>query len=214
MKIRQLIFDFDGTLVDTGALIVATIQSTICDLGLPAKTDSDCRAVIGLRLEEVAPAMWPQLQGLSQRFAEHYRSNFNRLKSAIAVQCFPGVLDTLQRLHAAGFGLAVASSRNHRSLAEYVESFGMSEYFGMLIGGDDVASGKPHPEPVQTILSAQGWLAEETLVVGDMAVDIRMGAAAGTQTCGVTYGNGSREALTAAGATYVIDAFNRLPDLL
>lgn len=212
--IKHLIFDFDGTLVDTGALIVATIRSTIEALRLPVRTEAECRAVIGLRLEEVAAAMWPGIPNLSQSFADHYRCNFERLKTSIPVRCFPGVSETLQQLHAAGYGLAIASSRNHRSLAQYVEQFGMTDYFCMLIGGDDVSRGKPDPEPVQTILTAQQWLPEQTLVVGDMAVDIGMGAAAGTRTCGVTYGNGTREALTEAGATHVIDDFRSLPAVL
>ena len=214
MKMQHIIFDFDGTLVDTGELIVATIQASIEELGLPAKTEEECRAVIGLRLEEVAPAMWPRIPDLSQVYAGSYLRHFERLKASIPVRCFPGVPETLQHLHAAGFGMAIASSRNHRSLAAYVEGFGLKDYFCELIGGDDVERGKPAPDPVLAILARRAWMPEQTLVVGDMAVDIRMGSAAGTQTCGVTYGNGSHEALTAAGATYVLDDFRTLPTLL
>ena len=214
MKIQHIIFDFDGTLVDTGALIVATIQSTTTELGLPAKTETESRSVIGLRLEEVAAVLWPEIPNMNQPFADCYRRTFEQLKATIPVTCFPGVLVTLQQLHAAGYGLAIASSRSHRSLAAYVEQFGMQDYFCQLIGGNDVEQGKPAPDPVLAILEEQQWLAEETLVVGDMAVDIRMGLAAGTHTCGVTYGNGSRDELTVAGATQVIDDFRILPTLL
>lgn len=213
-KIQHIIFDFDGTLVDTGALIVATIQSSIETLRLPARTDAACRSVIGLRLEEVAAVLWPEIPGLSQPFADCYRSTFEQLKASIPVTCFPGVCETLQRLHETGYGLAIASSRSHRSLAAYVEQFGMQDYFCMLIGGNDVEHGKPAPDPVLAILAAQQWSAEETLVVGDMAVDIRMGIAAGTRTCGVTYGNGSHDELTAAGATQIIDDFRSLLTVL
>ena len=214
MKTEHIIFDFDGTLVDTGELIVATIQSTAAALQLPPNTEAECRSVIGLRLEEVASVLWPQIPDMNQRYADHYRQTFEQLKTSIPVRCFPGVLDTLHRLHTAGYGLAIASSRGHRSLAAYVESFGMSGYFSMLVGGDDVSCGKPAPEPVLAILKMQQWRPEQTLVVGDMAVDIRMGAAAGARTCGVTYGNGTREALTDAGATYVLDDFGQLPAIL
>ena len=75
----------------------------------------------------------------------------------------------------------------------------------MVVGSDEVTHHKPHPEPVNVILSALGVPASETLVVGDMPVDILMGAAAGTHTCAVTYGNASAEELSAAGAEFLID---------
>ena len=214
MKIQQIIFDFDGTLADTGALIVATIRSTIEELRLPAKTEAECRSVIGLRLEEVASVLWPEIPNLNQPFADLYRRTFERLKPEIPVCCFPEVAETLRQLHAAGYGLAIASSRSHRSLAAYVEEFGMEEYFCMLIGGNDVLHGKPAPDPVLAILEAQHWTAAQTLVVGDMAVDIRMGRSAGCRTCGVTYGNGTHGELAEAGATEIIDDFKSLLSLL
>ena len=211
MAIKNIIFDFDGTLADTSALIVATIQTTIQQLGLPEKTEPECQSVIGLRLEEVASVLWPDIADLNESFAACYRQTFEALKSAYRVTCYPGVIALLQQLRAAGYGLAIASSRGHRSLAAYTDEFGITDNFSLLIGGDDVAVGKPAPDPVLAILAAQHWSAAETLTVGDMAVDIQMGRRAGTRTCGVTYGNGSRPELEAAGADWIIDHF---PDLL
>jgi phosphoglycolate phosphatase len=87
---------------------------------------------------------------------------------------------------------------------------GIADYITYLIGADDVKEAKPKPEPVLKTLAAMHFDASETLVVGDMAVDILMGANAGTKTCGVTWGNGSREALKEAGADFIID---RLEDI-
>lgn len=208
--IRNIIFDFDGTLVDTAPLIIATMQSAISKLGLPARTDNECRATIGRRLEEIPSVLWPGLQNISAEFAKTYRRTFDELKRPLPVRCFPGVIDTLNTMHAEGYGLAIASSRSHRSLDEYADMFGISGLFGMLVGGDDVAEGKPSAEPVTTILDALGWKASETLVVGDADVDIMMGRNAGTATCGVTYGNGTRRQLLAAGPTALIDSFPAL----
>ena len=80
----------------------------------------------------------------------------------------------------------------------------------MVVGGGDVKNGKPAPDPVNMILATQGWNKEETLVVGDMNVDILMGIAAGTATCGVTYGNGSIDELKEAGTDYIISDFSEL----
>jgi phosphoglycolate phosphatase len=81
----------------------------------------------------------------------------------------------------------------------------ISESISYLIGVDDVEKAKPNPEPVLNTLKAMGFNANQTLVVGDMAVDILMGINAGTKTCGVTWGNGAREELEEAGADFIID---------
>ena len=84
----------------------------------------------------------------------------------------------------------------------------------MVVGGGDVKIGKPAPDPVNLVLATQGWDKDETLVVGDMSVDILMGKAAGAATCGVTYGNGSVKELRDAGAVYLISDFSELQALL
>ncbi len=83
-----------------------------------------------------------------------------------------------------------------------------------ILGADNVRLAKPDPEPVLKTLSDLGFAAGEALVVGDMPVDILMGKRAGSLTCGVTYGNSTRDALLAAGADYVIDDFGSLLPLL
>ena len=88
---------------------------------------------------------------------------------------------------------------------------GIADCISFLIGADDVEKAKPNPEPVLNTLKALHFEANKTLVVGDMAVDILMGANAGAQTCGVTWGNGSREELEKAGANFIID---RIEDIL
>ena len=82
-----------------------------------------------------------------------------------------------------------------------------------MIGADDVKEAKPQPEPVLKTLAALKFEANETSVVGDMAVDILMGANAGTKTCGVTWGNGSRRELQESGADYIIECMDELVDI-
>lgn len=208
--VGNLIFDFDGTLADTSRLIVATMQAVIGKLRLPPRTEAECRATIGLRLEEIPAVLWPGISDLSVEYARCYRRCFEELKCRISIDCFPGVAGTLDWLWSAGYRMAVASSRSHKSLVEYSIWFGFEKYFCMLVGGDDVAHGKPSPEPVVTILKAYGWRPEETLVIGDAAVDIRMGRAASCRTCGVTYGNGTVAELREAGADMIIDSLEDL----
>lgn len=210
MEFRNVIFDFDGTLVDTGSLILATMHRTISELGLAPRSDAECRATIGLRLEDIPAVLWPDEEGLSEKYAAAYRRTFELLKTDFQVRPYPGVVETLKALHERGVNMAIASSRSRRSLQEFMDEPGIGDYFRTLIGGGDVKEGKPSPEPVNKILREQGWKAEETLTVGDMDVDILMGRRAGTATCGVTYGNGSVESLREAGADYLIDSLSAL----
>lgn len=211
-NVKNIVFDFDGTLADTAPLIVAVMHETIRELGLPELTDEQCRSTIGIRLEDVPAAMWPNSGMASEKYAATYRNiYFNRMKDRTAAKCFPGVLETLTAIHHAGYGMAIASSRSRRSLEEYVEQLGIAHYFAMLVGGGDVAHGKPAPDPVLTILQACGWRPDHTLTVGDAGVDILMGRAAGTATCAVTYGNGTHSELTATHPDCTIDSF---PELL
>lgn len=207
---KNIIFDFDGTLADTASLILATMQATIGRMGLPNKTESECRATIGLRLEEVPSVMWPELGGIGAEYARTYRSIFAELSRTYEVRCFPGVIDTLRRMHDCGCRMAIASSRSRRSLVEYVDRFKLADCFCQLVGGDDVAHGKPAPDPVLAILAEQGWDAAETLTIGDADVDIIMGRTAGTATCAVTYGNGTPDELAAVRPDFTISHFDEL----
>lgn len=210
MKYRNIIFDFDGTLVDTAALIIATMHRTIDALHVPAKSDAECKSMIGYRLEDVPPLLWPEIPDLPERYVTTYRAIFNTIKDSYKIQLYPGVLETLDTLHRNGVRMAIASSRSMASLQEYCAELHIEEYFQMLVGGGDVKNGKPSPEPVNHILSAQGWNTVETLVVGDMNVDILMGKRAGTAACGVTYGNGSVPELQEAGADCIISDFSAI----
>lgn len=210
MKYRNIIFDFDGTLADTAAMIIETMRRTIKTLQLPEKSDEECKAMIGYRLEEIPSILWPDIPDVAPLYVTAYREIFNAIKDSFKVRLYPYVFDTLAELNRRGTRMAVASSRSRASLQEYCAEFNIGDCFSMLVGGGDVKNGKPAPDPVNLILSTQGWNKDETLVVGDMNVDILMGNAAGAATCGVTYGNGSIEQLKDAGADYIISIFSEL----
>lgn len=211
MSKKLIIFDFDGTLGDTRQTIVTTMQTTIKELQLPERSDEECTATIGLPLEGCFKAMFPDLypDQILQCAATYRRIFLGNLQN-IKPRTFPNVIETIAALKEQGFILTIASSRFHASLVELTNNLGIAEYITYLIGADDVKKAKPDPEPVLNILTATNIEASETLVVGDMAVDILMGANAGTLTCGVTWGNGTRKELHDAGADYIIDSMNEL----
>lgn len=214
MRKRLIIFDFDGTLGDTRRTIVTTMQMTIKELQLAGRSDDECAATIGLPLVGCFKAMFPDLQAEQiQLCADTYRRIFNENQRIIKPQAFPHVVETLSALKEQGFTLTIASSRSHASLSELTKDMGIADNISYLIGADDVEKAKPNPEPVIKTLAAMGADASQTLVVGDMNVDILMGLNAGAMTCGVTYGNGTRKELEDAGADYIINSIDELIEI-
>lgn len=214
MEIRNIIFDFDGTLMDTAPVILATMYATIREMGLPSRTEEQCRATIGMRLEDIPEKLFPDNPGISDTYAATYRRLFTQENKPGIATPFPGVIDTLRRLHSLGYPMAVASSRNHSSLQNFVDDLKLNDVFGMLIAGDDVTEAKPAPEPVLTVCRDMGWQTSDSLVVGDATYDILMGSNAGAQTCAVTYGNQSREQLLSVSPDFIIDSFPQLLNTL
>ncbi len=210
--IRLVIFDFDGTLADTAATILSTYRAAIAALGLPERTDSACRATIGLPLREGFRALFPDAaEELLGRCVDTYRDIFQANKARLRPRLYPGVKETLEALRGAGMEMSIASSRNRESLCEFCRENGIGGYFSLVLGADDVVHAKPDPEPVEITLSRLGYRPSEAVVVGDMPVDIAMGRGAGCPTVGVSYGNSTASALACAGATAVIDRISLLP---
>ncbi|MDE5841019.1 MAG: HAD hydrolase-like protein, partial [Muribaculaceae bacterium] len=110
------IFDFDGTLMDTSGVILSTIKATIKDMGLPDKTDGECRAIIGIRTDEAGKYLYPDLDISNEEFAKVFRANYDHLQENAQEKPFPGVIETLTKLRDNGHGLAIASSRRLVSL--------------------------------------------------------------------------------------------------
>ena len=211
-KTRIIILDFDGTLADTTGVIIRTMQATIKELGLPSRTDQQCAGMIGLRLVEIPAVLFAGEDVDGDLYADTYRRLFRVYNTEGAVELYPNVIETLTELKNRGIVLTIASSRSNASLTDYVVSLGLTDIFSKVVGADDVKEGKPDPEPVNITLEKFGFKPEEAVVVGDTVFDIKMGINARTRTCGVTYGNGSRESLSES--TWLIDDFAELLDKL
>jgi len=207
---KLIILDFDGTLADTRGLIVKTMQQTLDTLGLESRTDDQCAAMIGLPLKQAFTGLLSTTDEIGERCVETYRRIFNENNALYMIPTFPNVLETLYQLHEQGYTLTIASSRSHRSLNEFVNDMHLNELIPYVLGAEDVVRAKPHPDPVLQTLEAFGCKPEDAWVVGDTWYDIEMGRRAGVRTCGVTYGNGTREELIRAGADVLIDDFGEL----
>ena len=209
-KIKLIILDFDGTLADTRGLIVKTMQQTLEALGLESRTDEQCASMIGLPLKQAFTDLISMSDEMGGQCVETYRRIFNENNALYVIPTFPHVMETLYKLHEQGYILTIASSRSNRSLREFVNDMDLNDVIPYVLGAEDVTRAKPHPDPVLQTLETFGCKAEDALVVGDTWYDIEMGKRAGVKTCGVTYGNGTREELIQAGADYLVDDFGEL----
>ena len=202
--IRLVIFDFDGTLGDSQKLITDTMLATIERLNLPIRSREECARTIGLPLKECFSSIIPMTDEQAEECAKVYSEIFNVKNVPGVVKAFPGVVETLERLSLQGILMSIASSRSHRTLAKLMDELGLSKYITYIIAADDVVEKKPAAESVLKTLRHFNVEAHETLVVGDAEFDILMGRNAGTHTCGVTYGNGSKESLEGAKAEWIV----------
>ena len=209
---KYIIFDFDGTIGDSQALIVKTLQDTMRKRGLEVKSDVECAATIGLRLDEAFVQLFEMSAEEGMACAETYRVIFEENKQHLIVQPFPHVLEPIHTLHRQGYQLAIASSRGSDSLFGYVKQMGIEDCISSIIAGDLVEHVKPAPDMVFKALEEMNGTVEEALVVGDMTYDVDMAHNAGAKACAVTYGNATREELK--NAEYIIDDFAELLDIL
>lgn len=206
-KIKAVILDFDGTLGDTRSLIVRTMQQTISELGLPPRTDDECASKIGLPLKQTFTEIIDMDDATGDRCAEVYRRLFGENNRPGAVPVFPGVCETVEEMHRRGLLLTIASSRFRGSLMGFLDDMDLRGYIPYVVSVNDVEHPKPAPDMVLKTLADNALQPDEAVVVGDTVFDIQMAHRAGVRAVGVTYGNGCRSELEAAGAEYVIDEF-------
>ncbi|GAA3667474.1 phosphoglycolate phosphatase [Lentzea atacamensis] len=207
---RCVIFDLDGTLVDTPRGIVTTFAAVFSRLGLPTVDSASIRGTIGLPL----PAAFAKLLGVAEdepRVAEcvaHYRSMSRRIMLPMAPNLvFRGVFDGLASLRENGFLLAVATNKFSANAEELLVAAGLRDEFSAVVGADQVPMPKPDPASGLLVLNRLGVAPERAVVVGDTTCDVLMARAAGMSSIGVTYGVHGVDQLLSAGPTWLVDSF-------
>lgn len=205
---RLAIFDCDGTLVDSGATILAALRETFAQHGLQIPDGKASQRVIGLSLVEAMAALVPGGSAEQhEALAGDYKLVFQKLRAAGQVEepLFDGVLELLDALEGDGWLLAVATGKSDRGLKHCLESHGIHARFVSLQTADRHPS-KPHPSMVEQAIADAGATRETTFVVGDTSFDMAMAAAAGTMPIGAGWGYHEADELIEAGAIAVADA--------
>jgi phosphoglycolate phosphatase len=212
---RLIVFDCDGTLVDSQHLIVDTMRVTFESRGLPPPADEAVRHIIGLSLGEAIGALAPGV-GEAERAAlvDGYRETFQamRRQPLFHEPLFPGARATLHELERRGHLLAVATGKSDRGIARVLEHHALDGLFVSLQTADRHPS-KPHPAMLEAAMRETGSAPHETIMVGDTSYDMEMARAARVRAIGVGWGYHPAAALTLAGAETVVDRFEQLLEL-
>ncbi|MBM3482617.1 MAG: HAD-IA family hydrolase [Alphaproteobacteria bacterium] len=215
--IRLVLFDCDGTLVDSQHLISAAMAETFRAVDLEAPPIAAVRRVVGLSLEEAITRLLPEARrDEAPILSVRYKENYFRLKSDPEVpqdELFDGARETLHALHRANFLLGVATGKSRRGLRATLERHGLAGLFVTLQTADD-APGKPDPTMALQAMTEAGVEPGETVVIGDTVFDIMMARHAGADALGVSWGYHDPHELAQAGAIGLLERFHELPPRL
>lgn len=211
VMVRLLIFDLDGTLVDSSQDIANAINYAVTPFGVRPLTASEIKEMVGSGVTKLIESLLPyeEIKKFSgnpkeeaiERFLEYY--SMHLLDNT---EAYPGVRETLQKL--GGYKKAVISNKREVLSKGVLKGLGLLEFFDVVLGSDSVPEKKPSPVPVLEVLKRLGVSKDEAVMIGDSNYDIESAHAAGVRIITVTYGYRSREDLKSA--DFMIDSFGEL----
>ncbi|WP_271785263.1 HAD family hydrolase [Aquimarina algiphila] len=213
MKYKNLILDFDGTLADTKESILQTMKSVANRFDIENFDEKTIESLIGLSLKTSFEKAFSLDEKLIKEATLVYRKHYSEIVID-TISLFDGVKDTLLDFHHKGINLIVASSKGKEALIKILEKQNIYDVFTFVGGEEDAKNKKPSPDIVNLIMDKYNYLPDECLVVGDTIFDIEMGQRANVDTCGVTYGNNTREKLEKQKPNYIIDNFRSLTEIV
>lgn len=219
MGLNLVIFDVDGTLIDSQDAIVAAMAEAFAEIGQPPPARAAVRAIIGLSLAEGVARLAPDLDGPGRAaVVAGYRARFLKLRAApggeAAQPLYPGARAAIEALHGRDeMLLGVATGKARRGLDHAFAGHEFDRYFVTRQTADRHPS-KPHPAMIEAALAETGVDRRRAVMVGDTSFDIEMAGAAGIAAIGVSWGYHPAAALVAAGAGEVIGDFTELAPAL
>jgi len=203
-----IVFDWDGTLMDSTTVIATSIQSACRDLGLPVPSDEAARHVIGMGLVQALQHAVPDApETMYEPLAERYRHYF--LAQDESIPLYAGAAETIVELHEAGHVLAVATGKSRKGLERALDSSGLRRYFQATRTADQTFS-KPHPAMLLELMDELGVDAGRVLMIGDTTHDLQMAINAGVDAVGLTHGAHPEDQLRALQPLALLDDFHEL----
>ena len=212
---RLFIFDLDGTLIDSRADIVNSLNRTLMQLNMKQLPEARIAGFVGDGMQKLIERTLHEASGLEpessllQTTIQLFREDYN-VHLLDQTQLFPQVKEALDRLSWAQF--AVVTNKPQSFSMRILSGLGIDNRFSIILGGDSVQNHKPDPEAIFKAMDFCQSLPSETVMVGDSAVDIRAVKAAGTMTCGILGGFRPAEELQAANCDYLLTTLLQLAD--
>jgi 2-phosphoglycolate phosphatase len=209
-NLHNLIFDLDGTLVDSSDGVVEAVNYALRQVGARVRTPEEIKRYIGYPLSDMfrdfTPEPYPKLHRLFRDKADLVLPG-----STVAL---PGVSETLAGLADEGFRIAIASTKARRHIEDITEALGWRQHISVIVGGDEVTRVKPDPEAFRMALERMGAPPDLALAIGDTENDVIAARAIPMQVVGVNSPYGSPDSLANSKPDYVIESVSELPDLL
>lgn len=212
---RLVVFDVDGTLVDSQHHIVSSMAEGFAGAGLETPSRAEILGIVGLSLPVAVAQLAPLAElPVQARIVEGYKAAYMRARMAQMAPLYPGALDCLSRLAARDdLLLAVATGKSRRGLDALLEAHELQGHFISLQTADGHPS-KPHPSMLETALAEAGVAADRAVMIGDTSFDMDMARAAGMPGFGVAWGYHPSSALDAAGAALIARDFPHLTEAI
>lgn len=207
-----LVFDWDGTLMDSIGTIVECTRCTLVELGMEQPEIAKIRGTIGLGLRETIDSLFSGCdEALYSRILEVYRAHWLRLRHQPLL--FPGIPEMLEQLAGEGYRLAVATGKSRRGLDYAFGITGLGARFHASRTADETQS-KPHPRMLLELLDELGVASDAALVVGDTTYDVEMAQSAGVAALAVLSGSQSRAEIEPLRPLAILEAATELPGWL
>jgi phosphoglycolate phosphatase len=211
-RYELIVFDWDGTLMDSAALIAASIQNACRDLDLPIPNDERARYIIGLGLHQSMQYLLPDLpESEYPKLGERYRHHFLARDQESVL--FDGVPEMLELLGERGHRLAVATGKSRVGLDRALDQTGIGAHFRATRCADE-SQAKPHPAMLFDLMNTLAVAPEKTLMIGDTSHDLQMAANAGVASLAVAYGAHGRDELAKFAPRARVDSIAELEQWL
>jgi len=205
---RLILFDCDGTLMDSHHHIVAVMLQAFEHCGMTPPDPTAVLPVIGMSLSLAVQRLLPQAEGeVRDAVVERYRHLYRTLPAGYGL--FDGVRETLIELGRRGYWLGIVTGKSHAGLLRVLDDFELGGHF-LVIRTSDHCPSKPHPAMVEECMAEMGVTAGQTTVIGDALLDMQMARNSGARALGVSFGVADGASLLAAGALAIVDEFDAL----
>jgi phosphoglycolate phosphatase len=213
--VKLVLFDVDGTLVDSQNIIVAAQHAAFQAHGLEPPSRERSLSIVGITLVQ-AMATLAGPKAPAESIAETYKQVFNELRKdpAFAEPLFPGAAEVLERLAAReDVRLGICTGKSRRGVAHLIDTHGWERFFTVIKTADDAPS-KPDPGMILQAMEETGASPSETCMIGDTTFDMQMARAAGATPIGVSWGYHPVAAVREAGAALIVDSYPKLGQVL